>query len=332
MKDKKEVTVRPEQSLAKRFMNRVISDFSTNISGDVALTTFQKRLSQNYFIAADAAIKKAEENRLKKSQKYRDQLPVTWSNINFDKLARDVVAFSRIGLDPAISNHVALIPYKNNAINKYDIGFIEGYRGLELEAHKYGLDVPDNVIVELVHETDEFKSYKKNMNNNKESYDFKVVNDFNRGAIIGGFYYHEYRNEPERNKLVVVPIKDILKRKPKYASPEFWGGEKDVWQNGKKTGKKDPVEGWYEEMCYKTICRMAYKAITIDSKKIDDAYMQMKQIEQEFVTGQTAEEIEEKANREIIDIAPEAEEVDTTASTDTQEAEPAQEDNKTNGY
>ena len=40
---------------------------------------------------------------------------------------------TRIGLDPSQKNHINPIPYKNNAKNKYDIGFIEGYRGIELK-------------------------------------------------------------------------------------------------------------------------------------------------------------------------------------------------------
>jgi hypothetical protein len=50
---------------------------------------------------------------------------------------------------------------KNNKTKKYDISFITRYRGLELKAKKYGLDVPDAVIVELVHANDHFKSIKK---------------------------------------------------------------------------------------------------------------------------------------------------------------------------
>jgi len=116
--------------------------------------------------------------------------------------------------------------------------------------------VPDAVIVELVHKNDTFKVIKKDMNNKYESYDFEVVNPFDRGEIIGGFYYHAYKDNPEKNKIVTFTLADIEKRKPQYASVEFWGGEKTVWENGKPAGK-EKVEGWYEKMCWKTIYRAA---------------------------------------------------------------------------
>lgn len=286
---------------SERFTNKVLAEFGSSV-GAVALTEFQKRLAQNYFIALDMALKAAEANRLKKSEKYRDPVPVTWDNINMESLARNVVAYARIGLDPAQKNHINMVPYKNNTTKKYDIGFIEGYRGIELKATKYGLDVPDAVIVELVYSNDKFKVIKKNKDNPVESYEFDVVNPFDRGEIIGGFYYHVYKNNPEKNKLVVMTMKDIEKRKPPYASVEFWGGEREIYEDGKKTGKKEYVEGWFEKMCYKTIYRAAYNDITIDSQKIDDNYLRVKQLEQEFTEAEVEAEIAENANKEMIDI------------------------------
>lgn len=208
--------------VSERFTNLVIAEFTSGV-GEIALTAFQKRLAQNYFIGIDAALKLAEEKRLKKSEQYRDPLPVAWDNINMSQLARNVVAFARIGLDPMQKNHINMMPFKNNNLKKYDIVFIEGYRGIELKSTKYGLDVPDNVIVELVYSNDRFKSYKKDRNNQYESYDFEIVNDFDRGNIVGGFYYHLYNDHPEKNKLVVFTLEDILKRKPDYASAGFLG-------------------------------------------------------------------------------------------------------------
>jgi recombination protein RecT len=253
-----------EPSMSERFTNKIVAEFSGSV-GDIALTNFQRRLAQNYFMAVDVALRMAEEKRMKKSEKYRDQLAVTWANVNMEQLARNVVAAARIGLDPMQSNHVNVMPFKNNALGKYDIVFVDGYRGIELKAKKYGLDIPDHVIVELVYSNDKFKSIKKDRNNKYEAYDFEIVNDFDRGEIVGGFYYHVYNDRPEKNKLVVMPLKEILKRKPQYASAEFWGGEKDVWKDGKKVGKEH-TDGWYEKMCYKTVYRAAYKDVTIDSQ------------------------------------------------------------------
>ena len=288
-----------EGTMSERFMNKVMAEFTSGV-GEIALTSFQKRLAQNYFIALDASLKLAEEKRAKKSEKYRDALPVTWANVNMEGLARNVVSAARIGLDPAQKNHINMMPFKNGATNKYEIVFVEGYRGIELKSKKYGLNVPDHVVVELVYSTDKFKSYKKDRHNNIETYDFEITNDFDRGKIVGGFYYHIYENHPEKNKLVVMTLKDIEKRKPTYASPEFWGGEKDKWENGKKVGT-EPVEGWYEKMVYKTVYRAAYSDITIDSQKIDDDYMKLRQMEMSLTELKVAQEIEENANSVTIE-------------------------------
>ncbi|GGH17045.1 recombinase RecT [Paenibacillus segetis] len=297
-----------EPTQSERFMTKVISEFGSSV-GEVALTNFQKRLAQNYFIALDSVLKTTEEKRLKKSEKYRDALPVTWTNVNMDKLARDVVAYARIGFDPSQPNHINLIPFKNNNTNKYDIGFIEGYRGIELKSVKYGLDVPDHVTVELVYSTDKFKPIKKDVTHKYEGYEFDIVNAFDRGEIIGGFYFHSYSQNPEKNRLVMMTKKDIEKRKPDHASPEFWGGEKDKWKWDDKSKKNvkdgtEQVEGWYEKMCWKTVYRAAHSDITIDSQKIDDDYLRLKQMESDFAEAEVAQEIRTNANGEIIDITP----------------------------
>lgn len=309
--EKKKDVAKREPTMAERFTGKVMAEFCAN-TGEIALTNFQKRLAQNYFMALDLALQKAEQKRLKK-KKNQDKTPVIWANVNLEQLSRDVVAAARIGLDPAQSNHVNLVPYKNNATGKYDIGFIEGYRGIELKAMKYGLDVPDTVIVELVYSNDKFKSYKKDKDHPIETYEFVLVNDFDRGEVVGGFYYHMYSEAPEKNKLVVMTLTDILKRKPRYASVEFWGGEKDVWENGQKTGEKEKVDGWYETMCWKTIYRAAYRDITIDSQKIDDDFLRLRQLEDALSDVEVASEISENANGEVLDLEPEPEDEEPDA-------------------
>lgn len=293
-----EVAVK-EQPMSERFMNKVVTLFQSNV-GELALTNFQKRLAQNYFIVADTVLKKAEEKRLKKSEKYQEKIPYTWANVNMEELAQSVVAAARIGWDPTQENHVSLIPFKQG--NKYGITFMPGYRGRQLKAVKYGLEVPDDVVVELVYSTDKFKSHKKSHENKVEHYEFEITNDFDRGEIVGGFYYHIFFNQPEKNKLVVLPLKEILKRKPDKASAEFWGGEKDVWKDGKVVGKEH-VEGWFDKMCYKTVFIAAYKDITIDSQKIDDDYLRLNQMENEFKEIEVEQTIAENANNgNIVDI------------------------------
>lgn len=283
-----------QPSQSERFTQAVEREFSGGV-GPLEITSFQRKLIQNYFIKIDMVLKEAEKKRLAKTYK-QDPLPFTWENVNLAKLAMDVVAYSSVGLDPAQSNHINPIPYKNNATNKYDFTFIMGYKGIELKAKKYGLDVPDDVVVELVYSNDHFKSFKKDINNKVEHYTFEVENDFDRGNIIGGFYYHCYFDAPQKNKLKTFSLKDIEKRKPDYASAEFWGGEKDKWENGQKVGK-EAVEGWFDEMAYKTIYRAAYNAITIDSEKIDDHLLTVMQRERDQKDLAVLTEIKENGNK-----------------------------------
>ncbi len=282
-------------SQGQRFTEMVMKEFqSLNPVGQ--LTDFQKRIATSYFVKLDQVLKAAEVKNLAKAPDRRD-LSYTWENVNLNKLAMDVVAFSAIGLDPLQPNHLNLIPYKNNSTSKYDIGFIIGYNGLELKAKKYGLDVPTGVTIELVYANDGFKQIKKDFNNKVESYIFEIKDDFDRGEIKGGFIYFQYAN-PEQNRIRVLTKADIEKRKPKYASAEFWGGEKDVWKNGQRTGEKEKIEGWYEEMAYKTLVRAAWSSITIDSQKIDENYQRMLLSEADLKDEKVQQTIEEFANKE----------------------------------
>ncbi len=287
---------KPPVSHAERFTNAVIKEFSANTGGELNLSPFQKRLCQNYFIKLDLLLKEAEQKRLGKKEQYRDPTPLTWDNVNIQKLANDVVIFSGVGLDPTQPNHINPIPFKNKNTGKYDITFIPGYKGIELKGRKYGLDVPDDIVVELVFSNDKFKAIKRDKDNPVESYSFEIVDAFNRGEIVGGFYYHKYFDKPEKNRLKEFSKKDIDKRRPDNASVEFWGGEKDKWEGGQKVGKEQ-VEGWYDEMAYKTIYRAAWNSITIDSAKIDSNYVAMILKESEVKDLRLADEITENANK-----------------------------------
>jgi len=298
---KNEVAKKEELTPAVRFTNVVTAYFETAV-GKPNLTNFQERLVQNYFIATDFALNTAETKRLKMSEEYRHKEAVTWNNVNLDQLKLDVVSAAKIGLDPAQSNHIFPIPYYNYKTKKYDVNLMEGYRGKELKAKKYGLDVPDSIIIEVVYENDIFKPLKKGAKTAVESYEFYIENPFTRGEIVGGFYYYVFTKEPEKNKLVIFDKKAIMKRKPDKAGAEFWGGTKDKWVDGKKSGKEE-VEGWYDEMVYKTIARAAYGNITIDSQKIDDDYVRLKKAESTYFEQVIETEIKDNANKELIDVS-----------------------------
>lgn len=297
------LTTKTDATASERFTAAVIKEFPNGLNNEpIQLTTFQKKLIQNYFIKMDGILKEAEAKRMSKPEKYRDPLAFIWNNINMHKLALDVVAFSSIGLDPLQKNHIHPIPYKNSKTNKYDITLMEGFNGLELKARKYGFDIPDEVIFELKYSTDKFKSIKKNVSNKVESYEFEVTNDFNRGELEGGFYYMIFNDNPEKNKLVVMNRHQIEKRKPKYASAEFWGGEKDNWVDGQKKGKVQ-VEGWEEEMFMKTLKRHCWNSINIDSQKIDDHLMRVIESEAQANDRGIVQEIKANANAKEIGFA-----------------------------
>lgn len=289
---------------SERFLEKVITEFGKSSSGELQISDYQKRLAQWYFIGIDRALKTAEEYRIAKNKrnkdtKYNNNLPITWNNVNLNDLAIDVVKYARMGLDMMQKNHINAVPYKNATTNRYDIGFLPGYSGIEYIAMKYALDAPLKVITELVYTTDTFQPIKQDFNNPIESYVFKINNPFERGNIIGGFGYIIF-SDPTKNKLIQMSIKDIMKRKPDYAAAEFWGGKKTVYEDGKKEEKE--VEGWFAEMCLKTLKREVYssKHITLDPKKIDDNYIAYK--EQERITAERLAEAEIAENANAIDI------------------------------
>lgn len=96
-------------------------------------------------------------------------------------------------------------------------------------------------------------------------------------------------------------LKDILKRKPEKASGEFWGGKKTAWEKGQKVEVE--TEGWFEEMCLKTVKREVYSAKNMprDPKKIDDAYEYMRMQEIRLAQMETQEVIDVEANQVVID-------------------------------
>lgn len=297
-----------EMTMSERFTNTVLKEFGSNVAGALQVTDYQRQLIQGYFIAIDRALKIAEEGRIRKNEnnkdhKYDNNVPITWGNVNLNDLALDVVHYARMGLDMMQDNHLSPIPYKNNKTQKYDITLMPGYNGIQYIAEKYAVETPVAVTTELVYKTDAFKPIKKNINNKVESYEFEITSPFDRGEVVGGFGYIEYE-DPVKNKLIIMTKMDIEKRKPAYASAEFWGGTSKVWENGKQVEKE--TDGWYEEMCLKTLKREVYSAkhIPRDPKKIDDAYQYMKMREARYAEIEAQNEIDQNANTILIDPAP----------------------------
>lgn len=279
----------PQANMSERFMQKVIHEFSGSV-GEFQITEYQRQLIQGYFIGVDRALKTAEAERVRKNEnnrdhKYDNAVPVTWANVNMADLALDVVHYARLGLDTMQANFITPIPYLNKKAGRYDINLMLGYNGIKYIAEKFALCPPKSVTIELVYSTDNFKPYKKGRDNDMESYDFEITNPFDRGHIVGGFGYIEY-DDPKKNELVLMSMKDIEKRKPEYASANFWGGKANEWKNGKKV--EVDKDGWLDEMCRKTLIREVYspKHILLDPRKVDDSYQYMKQREARLAEAQ----------------------------------------------
>jgi len=291
-----------ELTPSAKFSTYALREFGTSVAGEVNATDYQRQLIQGYFIAIDRSLKTAEENRIKKNESntnkaYNNDLAISWNTVNMKELVLDVVHYAKIGLDMMQPNHLTAIPYKNKKTNLYDVTFIKGYAGIQYTAEKYALNKPKNITTELVYSSDIFKPLKKNAVNEVEGYEFEIINPFDRGEIIGGFGYIEF-DDPKKNKLIIMTTKDIEKRKPQYASAEFWGGKAKRYEGNKQIEVE--IEGWKDEMYMKTLKRFVYsdKNIEIDPKKIDDNYQYMKMAESRYVEMETHALIEEQANTE----------------------------------
>lgn len=310
MAEKKEVA-KQETNLAnsEKFTNMVIREFGSNVAGVLPVTDYQRQLIQGYFIQIDRALDAAEERRIKDNgwKNVKNEDPIGWNTIDLNQLALDVMHFARMGLDMMQDNMLTAIPFKDNnrtaktGTKMYTVNLMKGYNGIQYIAEKYALEKPESVTVELVYSTDTFRPIKKSVNNKVESYEFEINNPFDRGDIIGGFGYIEF-SDPQKNKLIVMTKKDIEKRKPKKASAEFWGGTKTEWVNGKK--QEVETDGWYEEMCLKTIKREVFKPknIPLDPKKIDDEYQYNKMQELRIAQMEVEQDAIEQTATEVIDI------------------------------
>ncbi len=285
-----------EMTASERFTGMVMKEFEGNV-GELNLNDYQRQLIRNYFIGIDNALKNAEASR-QLSTKKKDDPTVTWNNVNMNKLATDVVQNAKLGLDMSIPNHLHVVPYKNSKTRQYDLNLMAGYEGLKYIATQFSLYKIVDIKVELVRENDTFQPVYKN---NIEGYEFKITNPFNRGNVIGGFGYIRYENEIH-NKLVVMTVDELLKRKPSTASVEFWGGKKYNFE----TKKDEDVEGWTDEMLYKTMVRATCKKVTVDPKKVNKSYVYVIDSNESYYVDtqedRVNKEIEENANKEIIDI------------------------------
>jgi recombination protein RecT len=286
-----------------RFTEMIMKQYGSAI-GAYRFTEREHQLIKGYFIAIDEALRAAEAERIRKNANnknhdYDNNLAYSWNTIDLPQLALDLAHYARMGLDMQQDNHLFPIPYKDNKAERYTITLMEGYNGIRYQAEKYATTPPRNVVVEVVFSNDKFIPIKKGKDNPGDTYTFEVPSPFDRGKAVGAFGYIEY-DDASKNVLVVMSRADIEKRKPRYASAEFWGGTKKVWENGRQV--ETQIEGWEPEMFAKTMKREIYSAkhIPRDPMKIDDTYHYIKQRESQY--AQLAAENEAVQHANTIDL------------------------------
>lgn len=295
-----------EVDLSLRFTDMVLSKLKSSVPQAMEVNDYQRSLIGGYAIAIKRALAVAEEQRVAKNKKNTDHkwdidVPVTLSNVDREKLAVDLVHYAKLGLDMTQDNMLFPIPFYDWKTRTYTINLMRGYNGVKYIAEKYALHPPKAVTVEVVYSTDRFEVVKKSASNPVESYKFEVTDPFNRGEIIGAFAYLTY-DVPEMNELIVMSMQAIMKRKPKYASAQFWGGDVAEWKNGKQ--ETVHYEGWLDEMVRKAMIREAYspKHILLDPSKIDDNYQYIKDRESQYTEVVVQSEVAQNANTVEVDL------------------------------
>jgi recombination protein RecT len=280
MAKKKEETAVQERNLtvSQRFSNMVMREFASTV-GKLQVDPYQMKLAQHLFVAIDNSLRTLETKRLDGG---KQGTPITWQNVNMQKLALDAVHRIELGLDALIPAHLYTIPYMNKRLGKYDVDLRVGYKGEDFYYREMALDPPVDIIYELVHETDTFKPIKKSALCEVESYEFEQNEPFNRGKVIGGFGYIQYQ-DPRKNKLVIVSQEDFAKSRKKAMSDQFW---------------KD----YEKEMQYKTLVHRTVKHIPLDPRKINASFHT---VETDNAIVMNEREIDENANQGYIDIQPE---------------------------
>lgn len=273
---KKQELAPAEPTVSERFTGMVIREFTSTVGDVTKFTDEQRRLAQHLYVKIDAQLNALDAKRIKDGK--TDHAPIVWANINMQKLALDAMHRIELGLDALCPNHIHPIPYFNGKINKYDLDLRIGYAGKDYYRRKVALDPPKDIRYELVYSTDKFAARKKDAHNNEESYEFEIVNPFDRGDIVGGFGYLIY-DDPTKNKLVLVTKKDF-DRSEKAGNREFW--------------TKNPTE-----MRYKTIITRVTDKLQIDPKKVSASYAAVE--EQEAIVEIEAEIVGNANTGDIID-------------------------------
>lgn len=252
-----------------KFALSMATEFQSNDGKPI--TAVQKHILQGY---ADSISKTIANFKSSK-----DKPALKWENIDYTKLKRAVYVNAHLGLDMWQENMLSIVPFYNKETKMYELNLMRGYNGIKHLAETYSKDKIVNIVTELVYSNDNFKPIKKDAKNAIDSYEFEIVNMFDRGELIGGFGYIEYEDS-RKNKLIIMTKSEMDKRKPDYAAVEFWGGTKNKWENGKVVGTEE-IAGWQPEMYLKTLIRYVcnQRNIPLDPTKIGDLFIEAETLE-----------------------------------------------------
>ena len=268
-----------EPTVSERFTGMVLREVASTVGGDLTkLNEEQKRLAQHLFVKIDATLATLE---IKRAQNDSKGVPMTWANVNMQKLALDAMHRIELGLDALIPNHIHPIPYLNKRTGKYDVDLRVGYVGKDYYRRQVALEQPVDIIYELVYSTDKFIARKKSFNNDVESFEFEITSPFDRGEVVGGFGYIVYKDNT-RNKLILVTKKDFDKSKKAAKTTDFWGKHET-------------------EMMFKTLVHRVTDKLVIDPKKVTTSFAA---VEEDDIAVEA--EIEQNANKEVIDVKAES--------------------------
>lgn len=316
--DQKKTEIVPATA-ATRFVEGVQKHWTAEFGDAQAWTPLQKTLAQHMYLKVDSALKELEAKRVYKNENHK--APFAWKNVDLYKLSMDSVNRISLGLDALIDNHIHVTPYFNSASGLYDVDLYIGFVGKAYCRIKHSVDELLDVVVELVHANDVFEVHKKGGHDDIESYTFKIVNPFDRGPVVGGFGYLNYK-DPIKNKVVLVTMDDFNRSEAAAPSDKFW-----------KEGKHRL------QMQYKTVWHRVSEKIQlnpeslnvwqkIEAASLDYIDAEMVSLEAENANGEVLSISDESANEPINmaepmqDSEPEGEKVPVTASAPTAEVDP----------
>lgn len=263
-----------ELSRAERFTNAVIKSYS-DVAKGIEVTQKQMQLISNYFIKIDEMIIRNPDTKIQ-----------SWEQVRLNELSRTLAHMAKLNLDMAL-DHFSFMPFEYKGTSTYNLSPVISKSGYWYIAKTYGIDPPENYVVELVYSNDKFTVAKKDANHECDSYTFEVTNPFDRGEVVGGFGYLEYKDK-SKNKIITMSEAEILKYKPKWAKDIFWTGE-----NGKK-------------MYEKTIAKQLLKSIPKDPDKVngvEDSFKRLESEEINYTAYEAKAEIEENmCSGDVIDV------------------------------